>query len=96
MQLHDFSLNTVGIEYMRNILTNLDLRKSVGLNNISTPTTCICTDYYRRNNLFHHDSVNTHLVEGQYNIIPVNKKGSESEKIQSSPCFHLNCIFKSL
>lgn len=57
---------------------------------------CICTDHYRRNNLFHHDSVNTHLVEGQHNIIPVNKKGSESEKIQSSPCFRLNCIFKSL
>ena len=81
---------------MRNILTNLDLRKSVGIDNISTPTTCICTDHYRRNKLFHHDSVNTHLVEGQYNIIPVNKKGSKSEKIQSSPCFHLSYVFKSL
>lgn len=68
-QLHDFSCNTVGTGYMRNILTNLDLRKSVGIDNISLPATSIGVDHYRRNNLshqlFNHDSVNTHLVEGQ-------------------------------
>ena len=95
-----FHSTPVGNEYVRNILINLDPRKSVGMDNISSHllrlfALSIAVEVTHLFNYFiSTQSIHTEWKSSQ-NIIYVHKKGSKSEKSDYCPVIPSDFVFKS-